>query len=542
MSSNKFLVCTRGSELALTQTRMAISSLKTHNIEAEELIIKTRGDKDYRPFTQIAGDGFFTKELERALLSGDAQMAIHSSKDLPSMTHESLPWKAYSHREDTADLLVVNPNVAEVLADGSLKIKSGAKIGTSSPRRVHQLRHRFSELEISELRGNVPTRLNKVVEGVLDGVVLAKAGVVRLGLLDYAKQKGLLVYELDFVTAPCQGIIAAQATQSNVKALDKITNHELEEIAKAEKSVLAILGGGCHLPLGTQITKTATGYILRFFLGTEGEPLHFECEGSSLNSVLQSLFTRLTHAPQKATKRVWVTAPIQHILKPALLCAKKTLQPVAFPLLEIVPCWKISALEDLANNKSDYGAVVFASQFAVQIFMTEADAFLDVRAWLKKVKIFSVGPSTTQKLKEYGIENIITADESHADALCNLIDRHRVQKRILVPGQINSTSLKKLNRFGNRAKGLILYKIRASQSALSVEVPQIATKDHLVLTSPSAAREFVLRCAKTPALKSLTVWAFGPSTSRELKFLGVNHLVNPTSGSWESVLDAIAKK
>ena len=130
------------------------------------------------------------------------------------------------------------------------------------------------------------------------------------------------------------------------------------------------------------------------------------------------------------------------------------------------------------------------------------------------------------------------ASEAHGRALAALLDKSRIRGDVLIPGQAGSLVKRRLNA---HTKGLTLYRMRPSQQPMSVETPHVQKNDHLVLTSPSAAKEFVLRCQKNAELKRLNIWAFGPSTSRELGFLGIQHRVNPVSGSWESVLNDIKK-
>ncbi len=532
-----YKIGTRGSELALTQTHSVIKAFSNVDITAEKQILKTRGDKDQRPFNQISGDGFFTKELERSILNRETHFAVHSAKDLPSIVHEDLPWKAFSHREETSDILIALPTAFD--ANGNLI--DGKRIGTSSPRRELQIKNAFPNIQVESLRGNVPTRIQKVIDAHLDGVILAKAGVVRLGLLEEIKECDLVVKELDFVTAPCQGIIAVQGAQNIISTLDKIANHDLDLIAKAEKSVLALLGGGCHLPLGTKIYAEKDEYRLDFFLGGRSETIAFQLKAKTIGTLLHELVKELVNTPKPTTHRVWFSQPIQHILKPASFAAQLGIEPVAWPLLEVVPNWKEKDLQEFRAEKNRYGAVSFSSQFAVQLFMTELNSYLDIKTWLNNVRIFAIGRSTKERLAEYGITEVEMSKESHGKSLAALLEKIKIHGDILIPGQQGSLVKGRLKGFGPHSKGLTLYRMRPSRNPMSLEVPLIEKNDHIVITSPSAAKEFVLRSLKHPGLKRLSVWAFGPSTSRELGFLGVQHRTNPISGSWESVLREIKK-
>lgn len=525
-------VGTRGSDLALFQTRFVMKELEKHGVHAKEEIIKTRGDQDHRPFTQLSGDGYFTKELERSLHEKTIHFAVHSSKDLPSLTHQDLPWKAVGEREDSHDVLITRPDA--VLSDEPLRLKAGIRIGTSSPRRRHQLMATQPQVTIEELRGNVPTRVGKVESKDLDGVVLAKAGVKRLGLLENLESRGLIAIDLDWVASPCQGIIAAQAHTEKIEPLNAIANHKLNDIAKAEKSILALLGGGCHLPLGAQIEFIENEYRLSVFLGEESSSFQGSFAAKTCGEVLRKFIKHFVAA--ESGPRVWLTQPIQHALKPALILAKKGIQPVVWPLLEIAPSWSVEKLQSFSKIRNQYGAISFSSQFAAQFFFTELSLYFDVLDWLSSRAVFAVGPSTERTLREYGVKDVITPKEANSKSLARTIESTNFRGQLLVPGQAGSFLKKNLRAHGSM--GLELYKVRSSQSALTLDIPEISEKDSLVLTSPSAAREFVLWCKRYSALKRLQVWAFGPSTSKELTFLGVAHKTNPVSGSWEALSQA----
>ena len=556
MSKKILKIGTRGSDLALFQTRSVAKALSAHGLEAAEEVITTRGDKDYRPFQQITGDGFFTKELERAMLEGRIEMAVHSAKDLPSMVHADLPWRAFSAREETADILIARKGV--VLHRAPLDIKAGSKIGTSSPRRIAQLRLDAPNIEVLNLRGNVPTRINKVADGTLDGAVLAKAGVKRLGLLEGLAARGLEAIELDWVTAPCQGVIAVQTHREHLSALSKIDNSELDVIAKTEKSLLALLGGGCHLALGAHIEPTSGGYRLRSFFADEKSAFSETVVAKRIGDLVReyvAAFVGADLAPASTATthdRVWLTQPLQNVLKPAKRLAQHQLTPVVWPLTEVAPTWKTKDLASVAERRATFGAVAFSSQFAVQIFLTElqihwstgANEKDNVSAWLNSKKVFAVGPATRRRLEEFGVRNVITSPESegaHAEALVKEISRHPFAGGLLLPGQSGAVLRESVSGLSSPVETLDLYKVLPSTHRATSDVPEVLSNDVIVLTSPSAAREFVLWCERNPALKRLGVWAFGPSTSRELTQLKIPHQVNPVSGSWDDLIDTLQR-
>lgn len=182
----KLTIGTRGSALALWQAHYTQAALNRIGIESELEIIKTQGDIiQHLSFDKLEGKGFFTKEIEDHLLAKNVDLAVHSLKDMPTTSHPDLILAAVSYRDDPADWLIINKDSID--NNQTLKLKSGAKIGTSSNRRKAQLLSLRPDFEMVDIRGNVTTRLGKIKEGVADAVMLAAAGLSRLeiDLSDY---------------------------------------------------------------------------------------------------------------------------------------------------------------------------------------------------------------------------------------------------------------------------------------------------------------------------------------------------------------------
>jgi hydroxymethylbilane synthase len=238
---------TRGSALALWQARAVASALEQLGTRAELVTISTRGDRRQDvPLSAIGGKGVFVKEIHEALFGGEIDVAVHSAKDMPAVSPDGLVIAAALPREDPRDalLLPVAQPFRAALPDGPWAI------GTGSPRRIAQLRRLFPAARFDPIRGNVDTRLRKLDDGAVDGLVLACAGLRRLGF-EGRISRPLAVTEC--VPAPGQGIIASETRSEDAALRATLTglNDAAASVAlAAEQAVVAELGGGCQLPLG----------------------------------------------------------------------------------------------------------------------------------------------------------------------------------------------------------------------------------------------------------------------------------------------------
>ncbi len=257
----KIKIGTRGSALALWQANYTKASLEEHGIAAELVIIKTTGDLvQHLSFDKIEGKGFFTKEIEDALLRGDVDMAVHSMKDLPTTQPDGLVVAGVSYREDPADKLLIRKG--ESVDNQLFKLKKGAIVGTSSSRRKAQLLGYRPDLQLVDIRGNVPTRLDKLRNGDFDAIMLAAAGIARLRLeMDGIETVNLNVRE--FVPAPAQGVLAFQCCEDDLETRRIIQRclhtPDVSAVTNVERKVLKLIGGGCHLPLGVYCERDNSG-------------------------------------------------------------------------------------------------------------------------------------------------------------------------------------------------------------------------------------------------------------------------------------------
>lgn len=246
-------VGTRGSRLARWQAEWVCRELGRHGVRTEIVVIVTRGDAEVdRPLHELEGKGFFTKEIERALLEGRIDVAVHSLKDLPTTLPDGLALGAVPERADPSEVLVARDARVTSLA----QLAPGARIGTSSLRRVAQVRYLRADLEVVPLRGNVPTRVEKVKGSGnwgLDAALLAWAGLERLGL---APEIAAKLDPLEVMPAPGQGALGLEVRADDRAVRDALRPLEHPESARqvaAERMLIAVLGGGCQAPVAAYV-------------------------------------------------------------------------------------------------------------------------------------------------------------------------------------------------------------------------------------------------------------------------------------------------
>jgi hydroxymethylbilane synthase len=252
------IIGSRGSKLALWQAEHVHALLKAKGIETRIEIIKTVGDRIQDvPISTLGTKGVFTKEIEDALLSGEIDLAVHSLKDMMTTLPEGLVLAATPEREDPHDALA-----------GALK--ENGVVGTSSARRAAQLQVMRPDLEIREIRGNVDTRLRKLDEGQYDAVVLAAAGMRRLGLRDRITK---IFDAAEMTPAPGQGALAIETRLSGpgYDAARLLDDAEVHTAITAERAVLEALGGGCQVPIGAYAEVFASTIHMRAMIARDGE-------------------------------------------------------------------------------------------------------------------------------------------------------------------------------------------------------------------------------------------------------------------------------
>ena len=264
--SRTFVIGARRSQLSLRQVDIVVTALLTAHpgchTEFHEII--TQGDTSNAPLAQIGGLGVFTKAIEDALLSREIDIAVHSLKDLPPVLADGLVLGATPERADVRDALITRG--VRPLA----QLRKGARVGTGSARRAAQLKAIRPDLEISDIRGNVPTRMAKVESSEYDAIVLALAGLERLMLAEKAAH----IFSVDeMVPAVGQGALGVEVRADDAETVELVhaIDHESTRIAvTAERALLEHLGVGCRMPIGAFATLFGSDIHIRAIMGVDG--------------------------------------------------------------------------------------------------------------------------------------------------------------------------------------------------------------------------------------------------------------------------------
>lgn len=290
------VIGSRGSDLALWQAHHVKSQLENLGCTVELKIIVTQGDAiQDLSFDKLEGKGFFTKEIEVALLNKSIDLAVHSHKDLETNPPAGLIIAAVSEREDPADLLLIAKSSIDESKEWSLKEK--AIIGTSSARRKSQVVRFRNDVEIKDLRGNVPTRIQKLRDGNYDAILLAKAGVDRLKI-DLSEFKVIVLNPKAFVPAPAQGVLALQIREEDTQLFDVLQHLNHPEVARriaVERKVLNLMNGGCQLPLGVYCDENDIVYVSHSDDWTTGSAW-YEYDAEELEGLAEFIVEDITTA------------------------------------------------------------------------------------------------------------------------------------------------------------------------------------------------------------------------------------------------------
>ncbi|MES2064406.1 MAG: hydroxymethylbilane synthase [Bacteroidota bacterium] len=501
------IIGTRGSELALWQANFVKDSLAAINITAELKIIKTQGDRILNlSFDKLEGKGFFTKELEEELLAGTIDLAVHSHKDLPTENPPGLIIAAVSEREDPAELLLILKDCVDVRQ--KLSVKYGGMVGTSSNRRKAQLLAVRPDLEIDELRGNVPTRIGKLRDENYDAIMLAKAGVTRLGI-DLSEFHVEELTPTEFIPAPAQGALAIQIRESNTELfeiLQALHHPGVAEELSLERGVLKMFGGGCHLPLGVYCRRDDGKFQVFTSKAEDGEgfPDRYFIESDTLDGVADKIVARFAK-DRKFPNKVFISRDISETSYFRKALEKHKIEIEARSLIRTVPV--ITRFDSYILKNIDW--VFFTSKNAVEYFFKLSPQFP------KKIKFGVMGTGSEDMLRRNGhFADFVGESNDTADVSADFAELAN-GTTILFPGADNP--MRSIQQ-GLSAETKII-DLPVYETVLEEEV-EPSGADVMVFTSPSNVEAYFADNLLEPGQK---VIAIGKSTGKKFDEMGVKY-------------------
>jgi hydroxymethylbilane synthase len=490
---------TRGSELALWQANHVKSQLESLGYVVTIKILKTQGDNiQHLSFDKLEGKGFFTKEIEDALLNKTIDLAVHSHKDLPTNNPLGLIIAAVSERENPMDLMLIRKEKVDKTQLFSLQLN--ATVGTSSLRRKTQLQAFRSDANVIDLRGNVPTRINKLREGLYDAIVIACAGIERLKL-DISDLHSFQIPAWQMVPAPAQGVLALQIREEDIELLNnisKLNDTYVAEKIKVERGVLNLFDGGCQLPLGVYcheengIFKTSVSKAKDSF--TAPVRMYFESNDTlDLHKKIVRNFNKIV------PKKIFISNDDHDFL-----FLKKSLNDNGF-LIESKSFIKIHPIPFREFKKTDW--IFFNSKNA-------AKYFLENKPKLEKTKLAAIGEASANLIRNFGYEVAFVGSEDSTNETAIAFAKLIENETVLFPQSKNSLQTiasytKKENCFF-----IDIYETVELNSSHKVEA------DIYVFTSPSNSNSFF----KQNKIVDKKIIAIGKATYDAIKQFGYSNV------------------
>lgn len=407
MNTNKIIIGTRGSALALAQSELIHEQLTSlyPEMQISIKIIKTTGDKNANPIPlDTIGKGWFTKELDDELIAEKIDVAIHSLKDVPEELPTQLIIAAISKREDPRDVFVFKNNVSYD------QIKKGAVIGTDSTRRKSQLLHKRPDLVVKSIRGNVPTRLQKLDNGDYDGIILAAAGLKRLGL---AERISHYLPATEFIPSPGQGALAIVIRKNDKKLfalLNKLNHNDTEIAVRAERAFSSKLGGGCSTPIGAFSEIHEGKIMLHGYMGSYSGKITRKAKlmGNSNNpenvgNELAESFLQMGFKISKDPKFVIITRPDHISIDHQKQIEALGLLTYFYPSIAIAKSILSKNAKTVLSDLKSFDWIVFTSRNGVRFFTEALDSLGIPLTELQTKKIAVIGTKTAEVAKKYGL-------------------------------------------------------------------------------------------------------------------------------------------
>lgn len=513
----KIIIGTRGSELALWQANFTQQNLRAIGVDSELKIIKTKGDKiQDLSFDKLEGKGFFTKEIEDALLAGEIDLAVHSHKDLPTESPKGLMIAAVSARENPAELILIRKKSVDTTLKFSFK--QNAIVGTSSARRKAQLLSFRPDITLKDLRGNVPTRIDKLRNGGYDAIMLAAAGVERLKI-DLSEFYVVEPAPNEFIPAPAQGVLAWQIRENDAtlhNILQQLNSKEAQQEIETERKILELFHGGCQIPIGvfSKVEKGNHNVWVSHAASWDTFPKRIFLQANSSHVLAE---TAVNKVRESNAASVFITRDISEsdYFFRALNAFGYTVSGVS--LIES------AAVAFQSAPICDW--IFFSSKNGVNYFFAQKLQISNT------VKFGVTGQGTAMALRKYGFTESFCGTSTDMDDTGKQFAALVKGEKVLFPQAADSLqSIQK--QIGATAECINLVVYKTSERS-SVEIPE---SDVTVFTSPSNVTAFFLR-KNSSALKK--VIAIGKSTEAKLKEFGIVNTLLPSSPDETGLAEAI---
>jgi hydroxymethylbilane synthase len=507
---------TRGSALALAQARIVADALAATGTASELVIVQTEGDR--RAPDTAWGEGAFVVAIEQALLAGTADVAVHSAKDMPTDETPGLSIAAYPQRADPRDVLVVRAQDAAWTLD---TLPAGSRVGTDSPRRTAFLLARRPDLVLHPLHGNVDTRLRRLDEGETDVLVLAAAGLQRLGRGDRITQ---VLDEAVALPAPGQGALAIQVRSDDrqTAGLVAVLDHAPTRIAvEAERAFLAATGGGCRAPIGA--LARIDGGLLRL-TGARARPDGTAFRRAEVEGPTEAWETLAETLARRLAPRVLVTRAADQAADLSAALRAAGLQPVEVPAIAVEPIGDASALDQLGS----FDWVVVTSANAARQLAGRA---------LAGPRWAAVGSATAGVL---GDRSVFVPSESTAAALARELPISAGDRVLLLRGDLADGDLPAtLRQRGGSVEEATIYQTIEGPpgSAELLRSALVEGVDVVVFTSGSTVRGLV---ALDQTVKGIPAVCLGEPTARVARNHGFTVAAIAPSADPEGITTAVA--
>ncbi|HMX61070.1 MAG TPA: hydroxymethylbilane synthase [Chitinophagales bacterium] len=519
--STPIIIGTRGSELALWQANFTKSVLEENGLLVEIKIIKTKGDATQQwnlSFDKIEGKGFFTKELEDALLAKEIDLAVHSCKDLPTAFPDGLTVAAYSKRANPFDKLIIRKECVDERK--LLNFKDKAVVGTSSARRKAQLLALRPDVEIHDLRGNVPTRVNYLREGKYDAIILAAAGLERLNI-DLSEFVSIPLQSPQFIPAPAQGVLAFQIREDDTVLFDicqLLKDKESTVIASIERQVLHDFHGGCQIPLGVfaqQNEQNIDVWISHATAWNEiPKRMHTIFNGDTIAQQSANVVRQLSNFKAKS---VFISSDLSdddYIIR----VLKSHHIPVSYQSFI-----EFNAIAFTMPTQADW--LFFSSKNGVNFFYNNVSM-----AQIENCKIAAINQGTASAIHQLGYKTDFIGKGNDLLQIAKEFDAIADGKIVFPQAKTSMQSIQKNMSSNKISETLVVYE--------NLAAPSIAERheDILVFTSPLSVEAYMSSCSLQ---SNQTIISIGNTTTKRLNSFGVTEVKTAFEPSYLSVLDEI---